>query len=91
MALAVAMNPTQSFRPINRKTGKEWYFEKELPSQIQLCPWFVDWVKNHDYRVQADVARRAKIGRRVIELTENNFGLRQIGMVPKSSYEALTY
>ena len=50
-------------------------------TQIQLCPWFVDWIKSKEYKTGND-AMRSNIGRAAIKFIEKNnwgFGLRQIG------------
>jgi hypothetical protein len=51
----------------------------DKPTQIQLCPWFVDWIKNKNIRLGNDVAR-SNIGRLFIKLSESTrFGFTQIG------------
>ncbi|CAO2647427.1 Nn.00g083490.m01.CDS01 [Neocucurbitaria sp. VM-36] len=75
IALAVTINP-------ERKTGL--YNDNGEPlvteesTQIQLCPWFVDWIKDRKFKLHNDVAR-SNIGRAVIKLAESNkFGFAQI-------------
>jgi hypothetical protein len=54
--------------------------EGNKPTQIQICPWFLDWLKNRDFKLSRDVFR-TNIGRLVIKGAESDrFGLRQIGM-----------
>lgn len=49
------------------------------PTQIQLCSWFVDWIKDRKFKLHNDAAR-SNIGRAVIKIAESkNFGFRQIG------------
>ncbi|KAF2803251.1 uncharacterized protein BDZ99DRAFT_526623 [Mytilinidion resinicola] len=51
----------------------------ERPTQIQICPWFVDWVKFKNFKTPSDVKKRTKIGRAVIKPVEStNWGLRPI-------------
>jgi hypothetical protein len=53
------------------------------PTQIQLCPWFVDWIRNKEYK-SADDVKRTRIGRRVVKQAEaNKWPLRQIGMLAR--------
>ncbi|KAF1918941.1 hypothetical protein BDU57DRAFT_592946 [Ampelomyces quisqualis] len=54
VALAVTTNPTSA-------TG----FVQ--PTQIQLCPWFVQWVKDHKYKMVKD-AMMTSIGKTLIKL-----------------------
>lgn len=80
VALAVTHNPTSETRVLNKGTGEWEGEERELPTQIQLCPWFVDWVKKKEFKTSSDVVKRTKIGRKVIQLAESNKGVyRQIG------------
>lgn len=49
------------------------------PTQIQICPWFIDWLKNREFKLARDVFR-TNIGRVVIKnAVSGRFGLRQIG------------
>lgn len=73
VALAVTWNPesAESLRSIP--------FQNH-PTQIQICPWFLDWLKNREFKLARDVFR-TNIGRLVIKgASSNRFGLRQIGM-----------
>lgn len=54
------------------------YAYYDLPTQVTICPWFVDWIKNKEFRIGDDVYR-TNIGRSVIKLSERNFGLKQFG------------
>ncbi|KAF2468916.1 uncharacterized protein BDR25DRAFT_289905 [Lindgomyces ingoldianus] len=78
VALAVTVNPVLTAE-VFEQTESQWvYTETEKPTQIQICPWFVDWIKNHDYKLHNDVAR-SNIGRTVVKVTEStNHILRQI-------------
>ena len=54
------------------------------PAQIQLCSWFVDWIKQKEYKTADDVQKRTKIGRKMIDRAASNrmtfgLGLNQIG------------
>lgn len=56
----------------------------EQSTQIQLCPWFVDWIKDHKFKLHNDAAR-SNIGRAVIKLAESKkFGFAQIGTISES-------
>ena len=56
------------------------------PTQIQLCPWFVDWIKDKKYKLHND-ARRSNIGRAIIKLSESTrWGFAQIGMYATHNY-----
>jgi hypothetical protein len=51
-----------------------------LPTQIQLCPWFVQWTKDHKYKLQKD-AMMTTIGKTLIKLAGRTpFSFAQIGM-----------
>ncbi|KAH3942841.1 hypothetical protein HBI56_053270 [Parastagonospora nodorum] len=65
--LAVTYNPEWESEDI----------EDKPPTQIQLCPWFVDWIKNKEYKLHNDVIR-SNFGRYVIKKAEANQGLKQI-------------
>jgi hypothetical protein len=79
VALAVTTNPVV-------KTAIEGgELSRRQPTQIQLCLWIVDWIKQKDYKTADDVQRRTKIGRKIIKRAESNrltfgLGLNQIGM-----------
>jgi hypothetical protein len=50
-----------------------------VPTQIQLCPWFVEWVKERKYRLQKD-AMMTTIGKTLIKLSGKlPFSFSQIG------------
>jgi hypothetical protein len=40
----------------------------DVPTQIQLCPWFVEWVKGREYKLQKD-AMMTTIGKTLIKLS----------------------
>ncbi|KAJ4377483.1 hypothetical protein N0V83_000308 [Neocucurbitaria cava] len=74
IALAVTVNPVRQSDTI--KNGEVMVVNQ--PTQIQLCPWFVDWVKDHKLKLHNDAAR-SNIGRVVIKLAESSkFGFAQI-------------
>ncbi|KAF2492916.1 hypothetical protein BU16DRAFT_466677 [Lophium mytilinum] len=78
-ALAVTRNPETSEVVSDDDIPDEELYWDEKPTQIQLCPWFVDWVKSKEFKTASDVKKRTKIGRVVIKLVESkNFGLKQI-------------
>jgi hypothetical protein len=79
VALAVTANPV---RVVDLKTSAK---STRQPTQIQLCLWFVDWIKQKEHKTASDVKWRTKIGRKIIEKAESNgrtwgLGLNQIGM-----------
>ncbi|KAF1836061.1 hypothetical protein BDW02DRAFT_596728 [Decorospora gaudefroyi] len=75
IALAVTMNPEDAHPAFKNNVQ----LESRRPTQIQLCPWFVDWVKSKKFKLVGDVQKRTKIGRFVIKLAEwKGFGLAQI-------------
>jgi hypothetical protein len=54
--------------------------ESRQPTQIQLCTWFVDWIKQKKFKLSDDAQRRTNVGRAMINMAEwNLFGLTQIG------------
>jgi hypothetical protein len=68
VALAVTVNSHSESQ--NRKP----------PTQIQLCLWFVDCIKDREYRLHADIKKRTKIERKLIRLAESKgFGLSRLG------------
>jgi hypothetical protein len=77
VALAVSWNPHSA----------ESYYgvpAQDHPTQIQICPWFIDWLKNREFKLARDVFR-TNIGRLVIKgAVSDRFGLRQIGMFDES-------
>jgi hypothetical protein len=81
VALAVTANPDLGEGEVVERNGVE--MDTRRPTQIQLCLWFVDWIKQKQFKLADDVQKRTKLGRVVIKLAEKNFGLKQIG---KSSY-----
>jgi hypothetical protein len=65
VALAVTFNP--------------WLDLDARPTQIQLCPWFVQWTKDHKYKMQKD-AMMTTIGKTLIKVSgKTPFSLAQIG------------
>ncbi|KAF1848131.1 uncharacterized protein K460DRAFT_333868 [Cucurbitaria berberidis CBS 394.84] len=74
ISLAVTVNPISDEDVLMNGVK----MSPEKPTQIQLCLWFVDWIKDRRFKLHNDVAR-SNIGRAVIKLAESkNFGLRQI-------------
>lgn len=75
VALAVTVNPNSGVEVY--KNGVP--INNIKPTQIELCLWFVDWIKDRKFKLHNDVAR-SNIGRAVIKLAEStNYGFRQIG------------
>jgi hypothetical protein len=67
VALAMTLNP--------------WTEEGARATQIQLCPWFVQWTKEHKYKLQKD-AMMTTIGKTLIKLSgKTPFSFAQIGNV----------
>jgi hypothetical protein len=62
-----------------------------FPTQTQLCPWFVEWVKERKYRLQKD-AMMTTIGKTVINLVGKlPFWFSQIGKTQEyRNYPRLT-
>jgi hypothetical protein len=53
---------------------------KMFPSQLQICPWFLDLVKISPYTAWQDVSKKSLFGLKVITKNEENkWGFRQIG------------
>jgi hypothetical protein len=75
VALAVTANP--DLGEVVWKNGAQ--MDTRRPTQIQLCLWFVDWIKQKKFKLAGDVQKRTKIGRLAIKLAAKNIGLRQIG------------
>lgn len=72
IALAITLNPWRDDVSTEGDNG-------ERRTQIQLCPWFVDWVKSHKIRLFRD-GIRAMIGKAIIKLSEKTpFLFAQIG------------
>jgi len=92
----VTINPAKPAQPaLVTKTGK--HLETTKPTQLQICPWFLTWVKSKKRRLQKEVLR-TNVGQIVINsVTSLNLGLKQIGkttstytqiVVSESSYSA---
>ncbi|KAI4714120.1 hypothetical protein J4E89_001570 [Alternaria sp. Ai002NY15] len=76
IALAVTFNPETE---VVWKNGRPIAGTGMQPAQIQLCTWFVDWIKQKKFKLSGDVQKRTKIGRAMINAAEwRQFGLRQI-------------
>lgn len=51
------------------------------PTQIQLCPWFIDWLKMKTFKQASDLSR-TKIGKYFIDSADakqRRWGFRPIG------------
>lgn len=85
IALAVTVNPTSGVEAYKNEVSKS----VQIPTQIQLCLWFVDWIKDRRFKLHNDAAR-SNIGRAVIKLAEStNYGFRQIGELFRTSFPVL--
>ncbi|KAI4671726.1 uncharacterized protein J4E78_000222 [Alternaria triticimaculans] len=79
VALAVSANPPA--KQIEQEIANTGVFKTTTvrrPAQIQLCSWFVDWIKQKEYKTADDVQKRTKIGRKMINRAASNrmtFGL----------------
>jgi hypothetical protein len=53
----------------------------QRPTQIQICPWFIDFIENNDYKLGNDVAG-SNIGRAGIQLSKKyNWPFQEIGTI----------
>ncbi|KAF1954803.1 hypothetical protein CC80DRAFT_416825 [Byssothecium circinans] len=77
VALAVTWNAFKNVQSYNPQTGVSETRPQEFPTQIQLCAWFIDWIKSKEYKLGDQVAR-TRIGRKVVKKAEGNKFLRQI-------------
>jgi hypothetical protein len=51
-----------------------------FPSQIQICPWFIEILKMTPYTTWKDVSKKSLFGLKVItQNEENKWGFAQIG------------
>jgi hypothetical protein len=72
VALAVTTNPFITKPP-------DTIMETRKPTQLQLCPWFVDWLKNKEFKLHRDVLR-TNVGQHFLKAAESDkYGFRQIG------------
>jgi hypothetical protein len=63
-----------TWRGLEENTGRL------LPSQIQICPWFLDLLKLTPYTTWKDVSKKSLFGLKVItQNEENKWGFTQIG------------
>jgi hypothetical protein len=77
IALAVTWNAQRRVR--SNEEGIPLYVDDI--TQLQLCPWFVEWIRDRKYKLGKDL-KRTIIGKTVIKLTEstsNKYGFAQIG------------
>jgi hypothetical protein len=78
VTLAVTYNTQIETGTENGDGTIEWTYD-DVATQIQICPWFIDWIKSKEFKTGND-AMRSNIGRAVIKTVESkSFGLRQIG------------
>lgn len=74
----MTFNPEMEDEDITWRNGVA--MESRQPTQIRLCTWFVDWIKQKKFKLSDDAQRRTNIGRAMINMAEwNLFGLTQIG------------
>ncbi|KAH7071450.1 hypothetical protein BKA63DRAFT_73050 [Paraphoma chrysanthemicola] len=64
---------------INRREYGWTIIYEEKPTMIQLCPWFVSWIKERKYKLGKD-AMNTLIGKSLITISESKapFGFAQI-------------
>jgi hypothetical protein len=85
IALAITLNPEE---PVRIQPGGGIGKDRKR-TQIQLCPWFLDWLKTKEFKFFRDL-KRTNIGLNVIKLAESSkFTLRQIGAF-NASFPELT-
>jgi hypothetical protein len=79
VALAVTDNPETQ---VERTTGMGTrQVTVQRPTQIQICPWFIDFIENNDYKLGNDVAG-SNIGRAGIQLSKKyNWPFQEIGTI----------
>ncbi|KAF1962963.1 hypothetical protein CC80DRAFT_399507 [Byssothecium circinans] len=75
--LAVTYNALWETKHWNEAAQKLELNYEDRPTQIQLCPWFIDFIKTKKYKLGYQVAR-SNIGRFVVKKAESNQGLTQI-------------
>lgn len=74
IALAITLNPWRDVATVGDDDDNG-----QSVTQIQLCPWFVNWIKQRKIKLFKD-GIRAMIGKAVIKLSEKTpFGFAQIG------------
>jgi len=77
VALAVTDNPYKKKKIVVNYKLMPWKFA----TQIQLCPWFLDWLMEKEYKMHRDVMR-TNVGKYFIDgatKEKGRFGFRQIG------------
>jgi hypothetical protein len=90
ITLAATYNTQFETGTVNGDGTKEWTYD-DVPTQIQICPWFIDWIKSKEFKTGND-AMRSNIGRAIIKTVESkNFGLRQIGQFIRIFPIAIAY
>ncbi|QRD07406.1 hypothetical protein JI435_132000 [Parastagonospora nodorum SN15] len=77
VALAVTYNAQWESEEWDEEQREVVYNYEDRPTQIQICPWFIDWIKNKEYKLSNDV-KRSNIGRYIIKKVEGNQWFRQI-------------
>lgn len=78
-ALAITWNPIRDTK--QKKENGDPILVNEM-TQIQLCPWFVDWVKDRKIKLHKD-AVTAIVGKAIIKATQSTsirLGFAQIGI-----------
>jgi hypothetical protein len=77
LVLAETRNP---IRDTGRRDADGNIVYEEKPTAIQLCPWFVAWIKDHKFKLGKD-AMSTLIGKTVLKISESKapFGFAQIG------------
>jgi hypothetical protein len=86
VTLAVTFNSQMETETVDGE-----YTYNDVHTQIQICPWVVDWIKSKEFKTGND-AMRSNIGRAIIKTVESkNFGLRQIGQFIRIFPIAIAY
>jgi hypothetical protein len=74
LALAETWNPWRADR------DDEGPYEDPEPTQIQICPWFLAWLKDRKFKLLKD-AMATTIGKTVLQISEKTpFAFAQIGV-----------
>lgn len=77
IALAMTMNPQIK---IQLSADENDIQLRDAPTQIQLCPWFVEWLQGEKFKDQRH-AIAGTIGRKLINAAgKSKYGFAQIGM-----------
>jgi hypothetical protein len=55
-------------------------YVNDRPTVIQLCDWFVDWIKSKEFKTSDQITKRSNIGRAIIwRVEKKGWPFRQIG------------